>query len=295
MTAAVTALKSLLLPPGMVFAEGIELAYMISQKASGLGTSQNMTWQVTFYATLTMVSCFVFISGFMSLALLESWMVINLSVLFMGLGGSEWTRQYARQQLIWALTVGIKLFVMVLLVGLIMSFVEKWKVVIKNAEVIPEVQLWTLFGLSILSAFFVKTIPEMVQAMISGTASTGGTATSSAENTTNTVVGYPQRYGDGGRNIDKNNTGNTNTSSQNAPPTSNNDTSRARGSNINSSNNTLVSSSSRRSPPTNTPRTQQNGPLNQTTDLAEASEAMGIPPQTNIPNTQHVKPEIGET
>jgi len=191
-------IRSRELHPGVVFAEGIELAYMISVKAGGLDNSQNISGQVTFYATLTMVSCFVFISGFMSLALLESWMVINLSVLFMGLGGSEWTRQYARQQLIWALTVGIKLFVMVLLVGLIMSFVEKWKVVIKNAEVIPEVQLWTLFGLSILSAFFVKTIPEMVQAMISGTASTGGTATSSAENTTNTVVGYPQRYGGSG-------------------------------------------------------------------------------------------------
>jgi len=77
MTAAVTALKSLLLPPGAVFAEGIELAYMISVKADGLDNSQNISGQVTFYATLTMVSCFVFIFGFMPLALLESWMVIN--------------------------------------------------------------------------------------------------------------------------------------------------------------------------------------------------------------------------
>jgi len=77
MTGAVSTLKRLLLPLGAVLTEGIELAHMISVKAGGLDNSQNISGQATFYATLTMVSCFVFISGFMSLALLESWMVIN--------------------------------------------------------------------------------------------------------------------------------------------------------------------------------------------------------------------------
>jgi len=190
----VPALEGRALHPGAVFAEGIGLAHRISNKAGGLDGTPN--GQVTFYAALTVVLSFVFIAGYMSTALLENWMVINLSVLFAGLGGAEWTRQYAKQPLVHALAVGVKLFVMILLVGLIMSVVGQWKGAIEAALVIPEVSLWTILGLSVLAAFFVKVIPDMVHSLISGTASQAGAA-SSMENAAHTVVGYPQRYGGG--------------------------------------------------------------------------------------------------
>jgi len=168
-----------------------------SEGARGLGMN-SMEGQIAFYAILALVTSFVFIAGFMSLALMESWMVINVSVLFMGLGGSEWTRQYARQQLTYALAVGVKLFVMTLLIGLIMSVVDQWKaaLLVEKGDII-EVHLWTLFGVSILAAFFVKTIPDMAQSLITGAAASAAGATTSIETTAQSVIGYPQRYGGG--------------------------------------------------------------------------------------------------
>jgi len=193
----VSALRGRALHPGTVFGEAIQIAYSISSATSGLGNTQGQSGQIAFYASLTLVTCFVFIAGFMSLALIESWLVINVSVLFMGLGGSEWTRHYARQMLTYALSVGVKLFVMTLIIGLIMSVAENWKKAIEATETVPEAAMWTLMGLSILAAFFVKTIPDLVQSLITGATSGAGSATSSMESASQTA-GYPRRYGGGG-------------------------------------------------------------------------------------------------
>ncbi|MEG6650378.1 type IV secretion system protein, partial [Pseudomonas aeruginosa] len=58
-------------------------------------------------------------AAFMGLTIIESYVVINASVLFLGFGASQWTREYALAIVSYAVSVGAKLFVLSLIVGLI--------------------------------------------------------------------------------------------------------------------------------------------------------------------------------
>jgi len=162
--------------PGRVFRVAVEIANRVSQVSVNAveQAKGDMLGQMLPLAGLTIMLCFVFISAFMALTLIESWFVINASVLFMGLGGSEWTRQYARQMLTYAFSVGVKMFVMIIVVGLIMSSVAGWEEAFKQ-ETNSVVAVWTTVGLALVAAFFSKSIPDLVQGLI-----TGATSSSSA-------------------------------------------------------------------------------------------------------------------
>jgi len=165
------------LHPGKIFEIAVVVANKIST-ATVNATDANqggMLGQMMPLAGLTIMMCFVFIAAFMAMTLIESWIVINMSVLFMGFGSTEWTRHYARQMLTYAFSVGVKLFVMTVIVGLILTVVATWgdKFDGKN---IGTATTWTLVGLSMIAAFFSKAIPELAQSLISGTASGGNAA-----------------------------------------------------------------------------------------------------------------------
>lgn len=114
--------------------------------------------------------CFAFIAAFMGLTLIESYIVINASVLFMGFGGSQWTREYAITILRYALSVGAKLFVLTLIVGLIMDSARQWQAVYNH----DDTSTWTMVGLALVCAYLSKTIPEQIQALINGVSTGGG-------------------------------------------------------------------------------------------------------------------------
>ena len=61
--------------------------------------------------------CFTFIAALVFVTLVEAYVIINAAVLFMGFGGSQWTREYALAPIRYAVAVGAKLFVLTLIVG----------------------------------------------------------------------------------------------------------------------------------------------------------------------------------
>nr|WP_244427534.1 hypothetical protein [Bartonella vinsonii] len=94
--------------------------------------------------------------------------MINASVIFMGFGASQWTREISITTFRYAVAVGAKLFVITLLVTLISNSIMEWK----KAYVYSDASNWTLLGLSLLCAYLTKTIPEIIAGLISG--SSGG-------------------------------------------------------------------------------------------------------------------------
>lgn len=116
--------------------------------------------------------CFTFIAALVFVTLVEAYVIINAAVLFMGFGGSQWTREYALAPIRYAVAVGAKLFVLTLIVGLIMQVSAEWSAAYTN----DEASLMTLVGLSLVCAYLTKTIPELIGGMISGTSMGGGSA-----------------------------------------------------------------------------------------------------------------------
>lgn len=154
--------------PGDMFGIAVELGDTILH----VHTLNPLTAVFVTLSGVIVVLCFGFIAAFMALTLIESYIVINASVLFMGFGGSQWTREYALAITRYAIAVGAKLFILTLIVGLIMSSVNDWKASFHN----DNADMLTMVGLGLACAYLSKTIPELVAGMITGSSPTGGHA-----------------------------------------------------------------------------------------------------------------------
>lgn len=124
---------------------------------------------VAFCAAVTLI-CFTFIAAFVAVTVIESYIVINAAVFFMGFGGSPWTKDYAIAMLRYAVAVGAKLFVLTLLVGLIIKSAEQWMAAYSQ----DDASMWTMVGLGCVCAYLCKTVPELIAGIISGVSPGGG-------------------------------------------------------------------------------------------------------------------------
>lgn len=155
--------------PGEMFWIAVNFGWRIVKDISmfGLGTAI-----ITGLMALVVLFCFTFIACFMFVTLVESFIVINAAVLFMGFGGSSWTREFAMAPIKYLVSVGAKLFVLTLIVGIIIKSSNDW-LAAYNGDMLS---LMTLGGLAFICAYMTKTIPEMVAGMTSGASMGGGSA-----------------------------------------------------------------------------------------------------------------------
>lgn len=166
--AAAAGLGQTAIRPGDIFGTAIELANTIGN----VETWNPLTAFMVALAGVLVLLCFAFIAAFMGLTIIESYVVINASVLFMGFGASQWTREYAMAIVRYAVSVGAKLFVLTLIVGLITDSAKQWQAAYNH----DDASMWTMIGLAFACAYFAKTIPELVAGMISGVSQGGGSS-----------------------------------------------------------------------------------------------------------------------
>lgn len=163
---AAAAGRSAMLHPGDMFGLAVELGNTVSN----VDTWNPATGVGIMFASLIVLLCFTFIAAFMAVTLIESYLVINASMFFMGFGGAQITREYALSMVRYALAVGAKLFVLTLIVGLVMDAAREWQASYKH----DSASTLTLVGLSFLLAYASKTVTELVGSMISGVSPGGG-------------------------------------------------------------------------------------------------------------------------
>ena len=72
------------------------------------------------------ILAFAIMAGFVVVTLIESFIVIGGGVLMLGFAGSRWTNSLAEGYLLYAIKVGIRLFVLYLLIGAGMSLPLTW-------------------------------------------------------------------------------------------------------------------------------------------------------------------------
>lgn len=157
------------LQPGDMFAVAVDFSRTIVEGISVFSPGKAIL--IAIVGCLVLL-CFAFIAAFMFVTLVESYVIINASVLFYGFGGSQWTRDFAIAPLRFVIAVGAKLFVLTLIVGIIVTSAKSWLAAYTN----DEASLMTLAGLALVCAYLTKTIPELIGGMISGTSMGGGSA-----------------------------------------------------------------------------------------------------------------------
>jgi type IV secretion system protein TrbL len=126
---------------------------------------------------LIIMVIFVLISALVILATCEFYIVANIGVLLIGLGGSKIFKDYAVNVMRYVLSVAIKLFVLQLVVNIgfaVISLSDLDASVGATVKSIKFVDLFFLIGKSIILLALAKTLPDTCAGMISGSAIGGG-------------------------------------------------------------------------------------------------------------------------
>jgi len=148
--------------PSDIFAMGIDTATQLYAQQSIWHPGKDAGIMI---AALIIVLLFAAIAAMVVLAWIETYFVIYAAIFFTGFGGSRFTSDYAKRVLMLAVTAGAKLFVLLLVAGLLQTLAQKWA---NAAAAGTNPAIMSLVGLSLLGAFLCVRIPSMISSLSSG-------------------------------------------------------------------------------------------------------------------------------
>ena len=127
------------------------------------------TWQIwkslpLLIGAIIIMIIFAMIAAMMLLMYVQSYIIIYAGVILLGFGGSVFTKDISLMYFRSALSVGVKLFIMILVVGLGQTILNQW---IANFTVSIE-QVILFIGAAVVLLALVKAIPDMVADLING-------------------------------------------------------------------------------------------------------------------------------
>lgn len=154
------------LSPSDIFDVGLQIANKIGEQTSILSPGASLG---LILCALVILVCFALIAAFLILALVESYVVISAGVLLMGFGGSRWTKDYALKVVIYAVSVGAKLFILQLLVALGQQIFNS---LLQNFQANLS-DIFVVVGAAIVMLALTKIIPDMIQGLINGSSTAG--------------------------------------------------------------------------------------------------------------------------
>jgi len=173
------------LSPSEVFTTGLDNAATMLDGIKKLSLLDDFaSIVIAGLSAILIVLAFAVIAGQLLVALVESYIAISAGLLFLGFGGSRWTTDFVQKFIGYAVATGVKLFMLLLIIGIGNAQAVGWKAMLATIGT-PGAAVFniilTVLGGSILLAFLAIQIPAMAASMLSGSpALTGGAAASTA-------------------------------------------------------------------------------------------------------------------
>src|SRR5882762_1303750 len=152
---------------------GIDLLHAASD--AGFITNFGNAMALVFCAIVIFIAYLAIAIQFV-VALVESYLVIGAGVIFLGFGGSRWTAAYVERYVAYAVSVGMKILVLYLLVGAGMTVSQGWIQVAQTAATSID-PARTGFDLAAAAVMFLCVCwmsPKISSAMLGGVASMSG-------------------------------------------------------------------------------------------------------------------------
>lgn len=127
----------------------------------------------------TIIFCFGLMAAHIVLIKVSSYLALNAAVILLGFGACGFLKEYAINTLRYVLSVALKLFVLQLVLGIGMQFITE----LQSIQDPPYEVLFLMLIESIILLALVKTLPDEVGGLISGShsGSGAGLATTAAE------------------------------------------------------------------------------------------------------------------
>jgi type IV secretion system protein TrbL len=159
------------LNPTGVFDQGLALANAILNSVEGLGLLEGLFPSlVAVFTALIVVVAFAIIAAQLLVALVESFIVIGAGILLIGFSGSRWTKFFTERYLSYVASLGVKLFVLYLIMGVGVSIAARWAPVIERGGFSP-IPFFYVMGGSLVFLFLTWHIPSVAGSMMAGAVS----------------------------------------------------------------------------------------------------------------------------
>lgn len=161
--------------PSSVFNCGTDVANAMLQSVSNNNSGINFgnllpAIEAIFAAlicALGVVLAFAIIAGQLLITLIESYIVIGAGVFMLGFTGSRWTLVFGEKYVGYAFSVGIKLFMLELIVGLGYALGKQWAALFANGIAPPETYI-EVVGAALIFGFVAWQIPGLAASLMNG-------------------------------------------------------------------------------------------------------------------------------
>jgi type IV secretion system protein TrbL len=175
------------------FLTGMKLVELILSKLSVWSPGNSIALLV---AALVIIICFALISAQVVLIKCEAMIAMLAALLLVGFGGSNLLKDYAINAIRYVLAVAFKLFVMQLVLGVGVSFIESFDTAAAELQ-----DIFVVIGASVVLLALVKALPDVVSGIINGSHVNSGNIMTAAAAVGGAALGAGALAMAGGRNI----------------------------------------------------------------------------------------------
>jgi type IV secretion system protein TrbL len=161
--------QGVVLDPSSTFGVGLQLAKNM------LGTLSNPVFFTAIVAVLLAVFCsigvvvaYAVVAGQLMVTLIESYIIVSAGLFFLGFSGSRWTLPFSEKYVAYAVSVGIKLFMLYLIVGLGQTLAAQWAVLFTPGVIAsPDVYIGVA-GSALVFMLLGWQIPSLAASLMNG-------------------------------------------------------------------------------------------------------------------------------
>lgn len=166
------------LSPSGVFSQGLNIAgsLMDSASTSAFFTKPGSSLALVFAALIIVLSYGVITLQFI-VGMVESYIIVAAGFIFIGFGGSRWTVPYTERYIGLAVSTGVKIMLLYLLIGAGLNFAVDWQTAATTIAASPSPMMgaFDIMGAAVIFMMLCWQIPKLFSAVLGGApALTGG-------------------------------------------------------------------------------------------------------------------------
>jgi len=154
--------------PAAILHRGMSLSLEIQDAATGWVSSL-----VFFCLALVSVLLYGLIAAFVLLVLCETYFVTAAGIILLGFGGNQWTNDYANRYLTYCISVGMKLFATLLIVGLGEQLIYNWAMK-SSGDFGSFENVIAVISVLVLLVVLVWMLPNIIQGVVNGSSISSG-------------------------------------------------------------------------------------------------------------------------
>lgn len=158
------------LSPSETVTNGFDCMFRIMEKIGDMDAMDSISVGLPLMLCgVVLCLAFVGVAILFLVTLIESYFVLYGGVILLGFGALPWTREIPKNYLIYAINVGVKLFVINLVVGIGVEFSSDWPGLVKASDIdhVMHVTLYLMSGAMVFLAVAWK-VPGIASALTSG-------------------------------------------------------------------------------------------------------------------------------